>query len=125
MTTYDDIRRICLKLPGSVEGDGRFGFSVPVKDKFKGYCWTWMERVDPKKAKVENPRVLAISTPGMAAREVILEIDPEKYFTEPHYQGFPAVLVRLDLVTPDEIEDFLIEGWRSKATKEQLAEYEN
>lgn len=124
MTTHDDIRRICAKLPGAIEGSDRFGFSVEVKGKHKGFLWTWAERVDPKKPKVINDGVIAISTPGLAAKEVILQIDPNKFFSEPHYDGFPAILVRLSEVEPDEIEDFIIEGWRCKAPKALQAEYD-
>lgn len=113
MTTFDDIREICLALPGSVEGEGRFGFSVVVKGKHKGYCWTWMERVQPKKPKVENERVLAVLVPGLAAKEVLLDSDPRCLFTEPHYNGFPAVLVRLDEIAPAELEPLLEDAWRS------------
>ncbi|HLP00038.1 MAG TPA: hypothetical protein VK171_15695 [Fimbriimonas sp.] len=124
MTTHDDIRRICAKLPGATEGTDRFGFSVEVKGKHKGFLWTWAERVDPKKPKVINDGVIAISTPGLAAKEVILQIDPNKFFSEPHYDGFPAFLVRLSEVEPDELEDFIIEAWRCKAPKALQAEFD-
>src|SRR5689334_18900683 len=124
MTTHDDIRRICSKLPGAMEGNERFGFSVEVKGKAKGFLWTWSERVHPKKPKVINDGVLAVMVPNQTAKEVILGIDPEKYFTEDHYNGFPAVLVRLSAVEPAEIEDLIIEAWRTKAPKELQKQYD-
>lgn len=80
-----------------------------VKGKHKGFCWTWMERVVPKKPKEENPRVLAVLTPGLEAKEMLLAADPRCLFTEPHYNGFPAVLVRLDEIDPVDLEP-LLEG---------------
>jgi hypothetical protein len=124
MTTHDDVRRICSKLPGATEGEGRFGFGVMNKGKQKGFCWSWAERIDPKKARVINDSVLAISTPGLAAKEVILGSDSEKYFTEPHYNGYPAVLVRLTAIEVDELEDLLIEAWRCKAPKDLIRQFE-
>lgn len=123
MVTHDDIRRICSRLPGATEGDDRFGFGVPVKGKQKGFCWTWLERVDPKKARVENPNVLAISTPGLGAKEVLMSSDPQRFIEDPHYNGYPAVLARLELFEPDEIEDLLIEAWKTKASKELRSQY--
>jgi hypothetical protein len=120
MTTYDDIRRICAKLPGSVEGVDRFGFSVENKGKWKGFAWTWAERIHPKKARVINERVLAVIVPNLSAKEVILGSGTEKFFTEPHYNGYPAVLVRLDCVAPEEIEDLLVDAWRCKAPPEAV-----
>lgn len=115
MTTLDDVRRICSKLPGATEAEGRFGFSVEVKGKAKGFLWSWNERVHPKKAKVPNDRVLAVIVPNLTTKEIILQSDPDKFFTEPHYNGFPAILVRLDAIEPDEIEDLIVEAWRCKA----------
>lgn len=116
MATHDDVRRICAKLPGATEGTGdRFAFGVMVKGKHKGFLWSWAERVDPKKARVVNDGVLAIRLPNLTAKELILASDPEKYFTEPHYDGYPAVLVRLDRATPEDLEDLILEAWRTMA----------
>jgi hypothetical protein len=124
MATQDDVRRIISKLPGSVEGEERFGFSVPVKGKLKGFLWSWAEKVDPKKARVINDGVIAVVTPGLAAKELLLASNPEKYFTEPHYNGFPAVLVRLDEATPEDLEDLILEAWKCKAPPELRRQFE-
>ena len=125
MATKNDIRRICAKLPGAVEGEDRFGFAVEVKGKMKGFLWSWAERVDPKKARVPNDKVLAVLTPGLAAKDAILASDEDKFFTEPHYNGFPAVLVRLDKIKSKELEDLIIEAWKCKAPKDLIKEYES
>lgn len=124
MATQDDVRRICAKLPGASEGHDRFGFSVENKGKAKGFCWSWAERVDPKKARVVNDSVLAVRVPGLAAKEIILQSDTEKFFTEPHYNGYPAVLVRLAAIDAEELEDLLIEAWRCMASKNLLQEFD-
>lgn len=125
MTTHDDVRRICAKLPGAAEGGPeRFGFGVMVKGKHKGFLWTWAEKVDPKKARVVNDRVLAVMVPNLTVKDIILASDTEKFFTEPHYNGYPAVLVRLDVITPDDIEDLIIEAWRCKASPDLIKQYD-
>ncbi len=124
MTTHDDLRRICRELPGAVEGDGeQWGYGVVVRGKSKGFFWTWRERIDPKKARVVNDRVIAIRTPGLEAKEILLQSGHAAIFTEDHYNNYPAILVRLDAIEPAEIEDLIIEGWRTVATREQHAEY--
>jgi hypothetical protein len=117
MATLEDVRQICSKLPGALEGTDRFGFGVEVKGKVKGFVWTWMERVHPKKPKVENCDVLAIVTPGLGAKEVLMASEPEKYVLDPHYNGYPAVLVRLEAFEVDELSDLLEEAWRCKSSK--------
>ena len=125
MATLDDVRKICAKLPGAVEGEGRFGFSVEDKGKAKGFVWSWAERVDPKKARIPNNGVLAIVVPSLSVKDVILASDSEKYFTEPHYNGFPAVLVRLSAIKRAELQDLIIEAWKCKAPKASVKEYES
>lgn len=119
MTTHDDIRGICSQLPGSIEGEDRFGFGVEVKGKVKGYCWTWLERVEPKKARVPNDRVLAVRTPSLQAKELLLASEPERFFTEDHYNGYPAILVRLDLMDPAELVDILQQAHESVLPKKK------
>lgn len=117
MTTLDDLQRIADRLPNVVESEGRFGFSVLVKGKTKAICWSWMERIDPKKARVPNERVLAVVVPSLEAKELLLASHSESLFTEAHYNGYPAVLVRLDRVEPEFLEDLVTEAWRAKTAK--------
>lgn len=124
MATKDDVRRICAKLPGAIEGAERFGFSVLVKGKHQGFCWSWLERIHPKKARVINESVLAIRTPGLAAKDLLIESNPVAIFTEPHYNGYPAILVKLAEIDCSELEELLIEAWRCKAPKEAILEYD-
>jgi hypothetical protein len=44
-----------------------------------------------------------------------LSAEPVKFFTEPHYEGFPAVLVRLDAVTVADLKVLIADGWRCMA----------
>lgn len=115
MATQDDVRRICSTLPGAIEGEDRFGFSVEVKGKLKGFVWSWMERVYPKKPKVVNDGVLAVRVPNLTAKELVIEASPEKFVHDDHYNGYPAVLVRLEAISAEELEDLIIEAWRCKA----------
>jgi hypothetical protein len=118
MSTRTDVRRISLALPETDETDGRFAFSVRNKGKAKGFAWVWMERVDPKKPRVANPAVLAVRVANVAQRDALIAAEPKKFFTEPHYAGFPAVLVRLSAVKVGELRTLLEEAWRCMAPKE-------
>jgi hypothetical protein len=115
MATQADVRRIALKLPGAEEGSTGFSFAVPNKGKLKGFAWVWMERIAPKKPRVPNPGVLAVRVANLAHRDLLLAAEPAKFFTEPHYNGFPAVLVRLDAVSSADLKMLLEEGWRCQA----------
>jgi hypothetical protein len=122
MATQADIRRIALALPGVSESQEHFAFSVIVKGKEKGFIWSWNEKVGPKKPKVPNPNVLAVRVANLTAKEMLLGSDSKKFFTEDHYNGFPAILVRLEEVTSEDLEDLILEAWKTKAPKELLAQ---
>lgn len=115
MATQADVRRIALSLPETEEASDRFAFSVRSKDKLKGFAWVWMERVQPKRPRVPNAGVIAVRVANLAQKDLILSADRTKFFTEPHYNGFPAVLVRLDAVTVDDLEMLIEEAWRCQA----------
>ena len=87
-------------------------------------CWVWKERVDPKKSRIPNPAVLAVRTDGLGDKEMLLASDPDVFFTEPHYNNFPAVLVRLEKIGIGELEELLVDAWRNLAPKDLLQEYD-
>jgi hypothetical protein len=115
MATQSDVRRIALALPGAEESTERFAFSVQHKGKAKGFAWVWSERVEPKTPRVPNPGVLAVRVTNVAQRDLMIAAEPAKFFTEPHYNGFPAVLVRLDAVSVGDLEELLAGAWRCQA----------
>lgn len=117
MATQADVRRICLSLPQTEEVQGRFAFSVRDKDKLKGIAWVWMERVHPKKPRTPNNGVLAVRVASLVEKDLRIATEPAKFFTEPHYNGYPAVLVRLVEVRVPELRELLSEAWRCQAPK--------
>lgn len=121
MATQEDVRRIALSLPGAEEADDRFAFHVVVKDKPKGFAWVWLERIDPKKARIPNPRFLAVRTTSVAERDLMIAAEPGIFFTEPHYNGYPAVLVRLEEIPLAQLEVIMLEGWRHIAPRDLAA----
>jgi hypothetical protein len=102
---------MALALPETSEAEGRFAFSVLNKGKPKGFVWVWAERVHPKKARVPNAAVVAIRVADQLEKEVLVASDEETFFTEPHYKGFPAVLVRLAAIDVGELEELITNAW--------------
>ena len=117
LATQADVRRIAMALPGTVAEPDRFAFSLAVKGKNKGYAWVWLERIAPKKARVPNPAVLALRVSSLAVKDLMIRAEPDKYFTEPHYDGYPAVLLRLEAVRVPELRGLLRDAWSCLAPK--------
>jgi hypothetical protein len=62
--------------------------------------------------------VLAVRVANLIDKDFLLAANPGKFFTEPHYDGFPAILVRLEQVTVRELRPLITEAWRTQAPKE-------
>ena len=59
-----------------------------------------------------NPKVLAVRVANLNEKNLMIAAEPAKFFTEPHYNGYPAVLVRLAEVSAKELRPLLVEAWR-------------
>ena len=115
MADLIDLPRIALSFPETIQEEGRIAYAVMNKGKPKGFAWVWLERIDPKKARVPNPDVIAIRVRNNLEKEMLIEAEPTKFFTEPHYNGFPAILVHLAAVEAVDLEALLRNGWRCQA----------
>jgi hypothetical protein len=124
MATQADVRRIAMGLPGVSEGSDRFAFSVANKGKEKSIAWVWMERVEVKKPRIPNADVLAVRVAGEEEKQFLVGAIPDVFFTEPHYNGFPAVLVRLPAIELEQLEGLITDAWRIQAPKALVREFE-
>lgn len=113
MATQDDVRRIALGLPSTMEDDRWFRFFVDGRQ----FAWVWPERVDPRKARLPNPEVLVVIVGDESEKELLIGIDPTIFFTERHYDGYPAILVRLPAIDLELLRKVITDAWRSRAPK--------
>jgi hypothetical protein len=118
MATQEDVRRIALSLPETSEDPTSFRFAVDGKQ----FVWTWLERIAPKKARVPNSSVIAVRVADETEKQGLLAFNPNVFFTEPHYDGFPAVLVRLATIDIDLLREVITDGWRCRAPKRLLGQ---
>jgi hypothetical protein len=103
VATEDDARELALALPETVERPsyGTPGFRV--KDRLF--------------ARIREPGVLLVRVADEGEKDFLLRAEPEKFFTTPHYDGHPSVLVRLAAVDRDELAELLTDAWRARAPK--------
>lgn len=117
MANRDDVRRLALALPDTTEDDDGFRFFVAGK----AFVWAWLERIEPKRARVPNPDVVAVSVGNELEKEALIEMNPAVFFTEPHYDGYPAILVRLPPIDEDLLGVILTDAWRIRAPRRLLS----
>lgn len=121
--TQDDVRRIALALPGVVEEPDRFAFGIGIGPaaKRRAIVWAWLERIEPKRARVPSAEMVAVRVADLGAKQAILASDQRAFFTEAHYDGYPAVLVRLKEVGKRELSALIADAWRCQAPKRTTA----
>ena len=123
MATWNDVRRIALALPGTAEQSSRGIPQWRVKDK--GFIWERplrrgdVEALGP--AAPEGP-ILAARVADLGVKQALLTDDPGVYFTTPHFNGYPAILLRLGKIRVSELRGLLEESWRERAPKKLAAQ---
>jgi hypothetical protein len=124
MATWDDVRRIALALPETSEAVSWEHAHWRVKGK--GFVWERpLRRSDLEAlgdAAPEGP-ILGARVEHLVAKEALLADDPNVYFTTPHFDGFPAVLVRLDEISVEDLEEVIVEAWLCRAPKRLAQAY--
>jgi hypothetical protein len=96
-----DVRELALALPATAEKPsyGTPGFRV--RDRLF--------------ARIREEGVLVLWRESEEEKEALIEAEPEKFFTTPHYDGYPNILIRLEAVDREELAELLEESWRLRA----------
>jgi hypothetical protein len=126
MATWDDVRRIALALPGTTEVTSRGTLAWRVRDK--GFVWERpLRRADFAALGDTAPQgpVVGVWVPDVGAKEALVADSPDIYFTTPHFDGYAAVLVRLEQIRLDELQELIVEAWLTRAPKRLAKEYLN
>jgi hypothetical protein len=71
-----------------------------------------------------NPDALVVRVIDLADREALLQGQPDVFFSTPHYDGYPYVLVRLDAVDPVELSELIEDAWRLRAPKRVIKAFD-
>jgi hypothetical protein len=123
VATWEDVRRIATALPGVTERDrGRLDWRVADKN----LAWERpLRRTDLAALGLESQDepVLGVRTGDEGDKFALIEDDPEVFFTTPHFDGYPAVLVWLDRVSPDVLTEVITDAWLARAPKRLTREY--
>jgi hypothetical protein len=118
MATWDDVERIALSLPETTADVSRDLRHWNVRKK--GFVWERPLRnrdlEDLGDAAPDGP-ILGARVEHLVAKEALLADDPAVFFTTPHFDGYPAVLVRLGEIDADDLEELITEAWLCRAPK--------
>jgi hypothetical protein len=122
--SWDDVRRLALALPETSERTSRGNCQWRVRDKL--FVWERpLRRPDLEALGDQAPTgpVVAARVEHLVAKEALIASDPAVFFTTPHFDGYAAVLARLDRLSGDELEEFVTEGWLARAPRRLVEEF--
>ena len=124
MPDFDDVRRLATALPEVAESTTHGNASWKVSGKL--FAWERPLRASDRAAlgaAAPDGPILGLRTDGQTGKEAVLATGGPACFTIPHFEGYPAVLVQLDLVDPDELAELVVEAWLAQAPKRLTKEY--
>jgi hypothetical protein len=114
----DDVRRLALSLPHTVEIDSD-GFDFRVADR--GFVWSYPERRPGKPRRIRTD-IAVLFVGDEAEKQALLLGEPGIFFTTPGYDGLPLVMLRLAEVTVDRLRELVTDAWRMRAPAELAAD---
>jgi len=129
MPTLDDVRDIALALPGAIERvDGHRG-GASWRTPAGAFVWQRgpsgrdLDQLAAQGREWPSGEVVGVRTDGEEVKAALIETFPAVFFTIPHFDGYPAVLVRLDAIDPDQLREVVTDAWLLKVTKRVANEW--
>jgi hypothetical protein len=125
MASWADVKRIALALPETVEGETHGWARWSVRDKM----FAWERPLRPSDLRDLGDRapkgeILAVRVEHLLAKEARLAAQPNVCFTMPHFDGYPALLVRLGKIGLADLKELLVEAWLARAPKTLVRQYQ-
>lgn len=123
MATWDDVARVCLALPGTEEvSRGSRAWRV------WGRSFLWERPLRARDlaelgAGAPAGPVLGAAVPDEGAKLALVAAEPDVYFTTSHFDGYAAVLCRLDALDEESLTELAGEAWACRAPRRLLAQH--
>jgi hypothetical protein len=124
MADWDDVARIALALPDTTEEQAWGNRHWKVRGK--GFVWERpLRKTDLKALGDDAPGgpILGARVEHQVAKEALLQDPSGVFFTIPHFDGYPAVLVLLDEIDLDGLDEVIVEAWLCRAPKRVAGAY--
>lgn len=119
MADWDDVQTFAMAMPEATERCSNQDLRQwRVKDKM--FVWerpllgTELKALG---ATAPDGPILGVRVDYLETKDVLIATEPEAFFTTPHLDGYPAILVRLDRIDRERLQDVVIDAWLARAPK--------
>src|SRR4029077_4044428 len=124
MVGWEDVRRIALALPETSERVSREPRQWRVRDK----TLVWGGPLRPREveafgADAPDGPIVGARVEHLGAKDALLADDPRVYFTTSHFDGYAAILVRLERIAIEDLDEVITEAWLARAPKRLVDAY--
>jgi hypothetical protein len=125
VASIDDVAELVAKLPEVTEAR-RYG---DLTWRVAGRAFAWerpFTKADVKRFGDDTPPggpILAVSVADLGEKEAVLAANPDAFFTIPHFNGFAAILIQLDVVEPEALRTAVLDGWLACAPTALAEDY--
>jgi hypothetical protein len=123
VATWDDVQRIALDMPEATEVVSRDMRQWRVKDKL--FVWERpLRRSDLAALGASAPDgpILGARVEHLVAKDALVA-EGGPFFTTPHFDGYPAILVKLDEIAAQDLEEVVVEAWLARAPRRLVQDY--
>jgi hypothetical protein len=120
------VSRLALALPEAEEGTKSSGRNRAWTIRKKMFVWERPLRKSDIAALGEaapDGPILGAKVEHLIAKEALLADESGVFFTTPHFDGYPAVLIRLSEIELDLLEEVVTEAWLASAPKRLVREF--
>ena len=124
MADWDDVRRAAMALPEVSEGSSYGSRAWTVRNK--GFVWERPLRrgdLEALGAAAPDGPILGARVADIGVKEALIADEPDVFFTTPHFDGYPAVLIQLDRIAVPELAEVVVEAWLARAPKRLAQQY--
>jgi hypothetical protein len=114
--SFDDVARLALALPEAVEGTSYGHRAWKLRDKL--FVWERPLRNADREAlgdAAPDGPILGARIEHEGAKEALLADGSGAFFTTPHFDGHPSILVQLDLISEEDLTEVVVEAWLCRA----------